>query len=428
MVSKVFIADLQILGAALLFGIAFIGQRVVMVDGMGPMTCNSLRFGLSTILLLFIRPCMPKPISSVASLDQDDDFDSVIAPDARKSEDTHHIIENLLGANLATFFVGAKKTVLFWGVILGILNFFGSGFQQWGIAYTSASKIAFIAGFDLFLTPVFVMLLPSQKIHANPNATTWFAVVLSVVGLYLLSDARLDELDLGQGETLGLISTVFWTLHIIYTDMASVYTESVGMVVVQLGTVTLLSTIGSLVWEQQEWVFMDLIPFMPWILFLAITEAAAFTLVAIGQAYAPPTHAALLLSLEGVFATIADYIALGEVLTRSELVGCALMVTATLIAELKCNCIPSRHASSGYSSFTSLKSGSNKEKASGDLSMASIVNANSPDRTVENSNTGVLFSRGNSLEGAEAIGSSPGLTARNRSDSHPDESIMGKSA
>ena len=57
--SKIFIADMQILGSAFCFGIGFLGQRAVMVHGLGPMTCNAFRFGLSTILLVACLPMIP---------------------------------------------------------------------------------------------------------------------------------------------------------------------------------------------------------------------------------------------------------------------------------------------------------------------------------------------------------------------------------
>ena len=63
-----------------------------------------------------------------------------------------------------------KRTVWFWGVLLGLINFCGSGFQQWGISLTSASKCAFIAGFDLFLTPVFSLFVPTFKHNAKVGA------------------------------------------------------------------------------------------------------------------------------------------------------------------------------------------------------------------------------------------------------------------
>jgi drug/metabolite transporter (DMT)-like permease len=104
----------------------------------------------------------------------------------------------------------ARRSIWFWGLFLGFINFCGSGFQQWGISMTSASKVAFIAGFDLFLTPVFALFIPTFKQNAKPTVSTWIAVSISMVGLFLLSDASLHDFVVGRGETLTFISTFFW--------------------------------------------------------------------------------------------------------------------------------------------------------------------------------------------------------------------------
>jgi drug/metabolite transporter (DMT)-like permease len=203
---------------------------------------------------------------------------------------------------------------------------------------TSASKVAFIAGFDLFLTPIFSLFLPTSKHNGKPTATTWMAVCISIVGLFLLSDVTFEDFEIGRGETLTLISTVFWTMHIMFTDMATSHIDSLHMMIVQLTMVTLFSAIAALMFEPQTWFLHHILMFMPWLLFLAFTEGMAFTLMALGQAFAPPTHAAIILSLEGVFAAVASYFVLGEHLTSSELVGCFLMLVATLFAEVGCAC------------------------------------------------------------------------------------------
>jgi drug/metabolite transporter (DMT)-like permease len=64
-----------------------------------------------------------------------------------------------------------------------------------------------------------------------------------------------------------------------------------------------------------------------------------FTLMAVGQTYSPPTHAAMILSLEGVFASVASYTFLDETLSNRELSGCALMLLATLIAKVGVRCM-----------------------------------------------------------------------------------------
>ena len=147
-----------------------------------------------------------------------------------------------------------------------------------------------------------------------------------------------------MGETLTVISTVFWTLHITYTDMATTYVDSISMMCIQLGVVTLLSCFAALTLEPQQWLWDHIWVFFPWLIFLAVSEGLGFTLMAVGQNYSPPTHAAIILSLEGVFASVASYLFLDETLTSRELSGCFLMLTAALVAKVGCLCIDSHHS------------------------------------------------------------------------------------
>jgi drug/metabolite transporter (DMT)-like permease len=88
------------------------------------------------------------------------------------------------------------------------------------------------------------------------------------------------------------------------------------MMIVQLGTVSFLSTTAALIIEPQSFFLTHMVVFLPTLLFLAFVEGLAFLMMARGQGCAPPTHAAILLSLEGVFATIAEYIFLGTYVSQ----------------------------------------------------------------------------------------------------------------
>jgi len=332
------------------------------------MTCNAMRFGMSTIFLLMIQPWIP-PDGDPDSDDEDDAKNSgSSSPDhghgrvktgsfsnghsetygsnsngnsihndsssSTSNQDTsQYVIEQLFGEKMGENFAGAKKTVLFWGVLLGLINFCGSGFQQWGIEYTSASKVAFISGFDIFLTPLFTLLLPTSKHHGKPTAATWCAIVVSTIGLYLVSDASIEEFEMGQGEMLTLCSTVFWAWYIIFTDMATHHIDAMHMMIVQLAVVTFFCITAGLVLEPQGWLVGHVWDALPWLLYLSVTEGVAFVLLARGQVYSPPTHATIMLSLEGVFASIGGAVFIGEHLTSHELSGCVLMLTSTFIAE-----------------------------------------------------------------------------------------------
>ena len=168
------------------------------------------------------------------------------------------------------------------------------------------------------------------------------AVSFSLIGLFLLSGARLDDFEMGMGETLTLISTVFWTLHITYTDIATSYVDTMSMMCIQLGIVTLLSSITAVCIEPHQWEWVHMYTYWHWIIFLAIVDGLGFILMGLGQNYAPPTHAAIILSLEGVFASVSSYIFIGEILSTREVIGCCIMLVSTLMAEIGVPCIDNR--------------------------------------------------------------------------------------
>lgn len=152
--NKIFMADCQCLLAAFLFGIGFLGQREISVDGLGPMTCNAFRFGVSTILMLLALPLFPGdgPSEKTSDGDKEEHSDdeelgshaidkhedhihsNTVTPtptkeNHSKSTDSRFILNRICGLNFLSLKF-AKKSVWFWGLSLGLLNFLGSGFQQ----------------------------------------------------------------------------------------------------------------------------------------------------------------------------------------------------------------------------------------------------------------------------------------------------------
>lgn len=235
--------------------------------------------------------------------------------------------------------------------------------------------MAFIAGFDLFLVPIFALFVPTFKRNGRPSLSTWIAVSISVLGLYLLSDADFADLEMGRGEIITIVSTVFWTLHITYTDISSSYVDSLHMMTVQLSVVALLSSLAAAITEPQLWFLRHLVLIGPWMIFLAVVEGLGFTLMALGQNYSPPTHAAILLSLEGVFASVFSYFVLSETMSRRELAGCAFMLLATFVAKIGIPGLDSLWASATSSSSNS----SVAEKGDGGINSGSSSNSSGND-------------------------------------------------
>lgn len=354
------------------------------------MTCNFLRFTLSGILLLLTQKIIP--VQWINSMDAKDENEVV-----RKDEesqllylDNHvevshqlHTSDNALMAYLDQH-VFKNNSSLKWGIILGesfsfswsfaflsltfllspgIVNFFGSGFQQWALTYISASKVSFLAGFDLFITPLIGLAIPSikhfheQETKGVPSYNTWVAIFISFIGVFFLSGSKINDLSIGFGEFLTIVSAFFWSFHIIYTDVAtnSVNFNSLKMMTYQMFVVGSLSFIVSKIYED-SFTLDFLLSIFPLLLFLSLVEGLGFVLMAEGQKFSPPTHAALILALEGFFTSLCDYFILGkfslfflslfptsyslstlfflgEVLESGEIFGCFLMITATIIAK-----------------------------------------------------------------------------------------------
>ena len=93
----------------------------------------------------------------------------------------------------------------------------------------------------------------------------------------------MTDTDIGFGESLVIISTVFWTLHITYTDIATGYVDTLQMLNLQFCVVSITSGVIALCIESQEVLLRHILFFSPWLLFLAITEGLAFQLMVLGQ-------------------------------------------------------------------------------------------------------------------------------------------------
>jgi len=342
------IADIQVLSGTMLFGVGFLGQRELFMEGMSIFYCNAARFFLSFVLLLLLLPLLPKKI------------------DDRKEDDVEAMA--LLGNDILVeekkswikFILCRDYKTLFWSSILGTINFIASAVQQDAVSKTTAGKVAFISGFSVILVPIFQYLM--SRYHTNNelennkyippiskssspmpqanleskeqiNKAMIIAIIMSVIGLYFMSGTNIHEIEPGLGELLSLISCVFWAFHIIYTDTSTTQVDIFPMVMLQFLIVASLSFITALIFERGKYSWDHLFLYFPWLLFLSTTEGLGFLLIALGQKTSSPTSVALFTQLEGLFASIAQYIFLNEELSRNECIGAVLMVAATYVSK-----------------------------------------------------------------------------------------------
>ena len=347
--SKEKIADIQVLSGTMLFGIGFLGQRVLFMEGMSIFYCNAARFFLSFILLLLLFPLVPKKINERKD-DQDEIALLFVRDDALVEEKQPWM----------KFIPCLDYKILIWSSILGTINFIASAVQQDAVSNTTAGKVAFISGFSVILVPVFQFfilrhhtnseiennklispvsksLFPAPQTNSEPkeqiNKAMIVAILMSVIGLYFMSGTNIHEIKPGLGELLSLTACVFWTFHIIYTDISTIHVDVFPMVMLQFLIVAVLSFITALIVERGKYSWDHLSLFFPWLLFLSTTEGLGFLLIALGQKHCSPTSVALFTTLEGLFASIAQYVFLNEKLSTNECMGAVLMITATYVSK-----------------------------------------------------------------------------------------------
>lgn len=281
-------SNMLLLLAAAIWGFAFVAQRVGM-EFIGPFSFNGLRFALGAVSLL--------PLILYG----------------RNNTRAEH-------ANVA-----AQSS---WriGLLAGIILFIAASLQQIGLIYTTAGKSAFITCLYIVLVPLAGIFL-KQRIMLS----TWLGSILAVIGLYFLCVK--ESFAISYGDFLELLGAFFWAAHILYIDHYARKVNSLHLAFFQFLTCAMLSLGVALVMESitLTGVIQAGVP----ILYGGICSVGiAYTLQIVGQKNAAPSHAAIILSMETVFAAIGGWLILNEQLGFQELMGCVLMMAGMLLSQL----------------------------------------------------------------------------------------------
>jgi len=284
-------SDALLLLASAIWGFAFVAQRIGM-DYVGPFTFNGVRFALGSLVLL--------PL--------------ILRNDIRKN--TSRKSTSLAGI----------KTLMFGGGLLGIALFAAASLQQVGLVYTTAGNAGFITGLYVVIVPILGLFLGQ-----HPNAGTWTGALIAAVGLYFLSVT--DELSMSFGDMLELIGAFLWAVQILIVGWLSPKMDPIKLAVAEFSVCSLLSLVTAFIFEEiaLNTLLQAAIP----ILYGGILSVGvAFTLQVVAQQNAHPAHAAILFSLESVFAALGGWIILNETISSRGLFGCALMLSGMLLSQL----------------------------------------------------------------------------------------------
>lgn len=280
---------------ALIWGAAFVAQSVGM-DYIGPFTFSAARDVIAIIVLI-----------PVILLFTDKGTDGTYPP-----------ILQQLKPDRITLIGGA------WcGLVLGAAD----TLQQVGISMTTAGKAGFITALYIILVPFMGHFMG----HKVPRIIV-ICVTLAIAGFYLLCIN--GDFQVSFGDFLVLCCAVFFALHILVIDHFLLKkANSIKLSWVQFATAFLFSGTLTVLFEQPDW---SALWAAKWPLLYAggLSSGVAYTLQIVGQKYTEPTTATLIMSLESVFAALAGWLILGEVMTAKELTGCILVFAAVILAQI----------------------------------------------------------------------------------------------
>ena len=281
-------ADALMLLTAMIWGSTFVAQRLGM-DHIGPFLYTGLRFLVGALAVLPLVWLLRKP---------------------RKAGAPGRISKPMLLGSLA----------------LGGVLTLGINLQQIGLMFTTVTNSGFITGLYVILVPVFGLFI-GMRTHKG----TWAGALLALIGMVLLSVG--PGFTVASGDWLQLVGAACWAVHVLLVGALASRYDPILVSFIQFIVCALISLTLALIFEPILWPMIQ--QALPAILYGGLLAVGvAFTLQVVAQKDAITSHAAIILSLEAVFAALAGWLILGETLSPRGLTGCALMLGGMLMAQL----------------------------------------------------------------------------------------------
>jgi drug/metabolite transporter (DMT)-like permease len=280
-------SDLLLLLTSLIWGFAFVAQRSGMTF-MGPFTFNAVRFLLGGLFVLAISSFW-------------------------KDRDAFH---------------GDFKKSLVWkgGILTGLMLFLGASLQQVGLVGATAGKAGFITGLYVVLVPLLGMMIGRKTSVFN-----WIGALCALFGLYLLSITIGSPISFY--DFLVFLGAFAWAIHVHLIGYFAPKIGAIRLAIIQFLICGILSLGLALGFE--EIVLSNIAAgWLPMVYGSIFSVGLAYTLQVVAQKKADPSHAAIILSMEALFAAIGGWIILNEVMSLKEILGAIVMIVGMLLSQL----------------------------------------------------------------------------------------------
>ena len=284
--------------AALIWGVAFVAQRVGM-DYVGLFTFNAVRNLIGAAVLV---PC-------------------IFILDRVGSTGREKTAQEQNGAE------SEKRLLIRGGIVTGIFLAIAGNLQQIGIKYTTVGKAGFITAMYIVLVPLLGIFI-GRKIGWK----IWLSVVLTVIGLYLLSMTS-ASVRLEKGDAYVLLSALAFAFQITAVDYYAARTDGVRLACLEFAVCGLITLVLMFLFETPTWsgLWAARLP----ILYAGVLSCGvAYTFQILGQKGTEPAVASLIMSLEAVISALAGWLLLGQTMAGREIIGCAVMSAAIVLAQI----------------------------------------------------------------------------------------------
>jgi drug/metabolite transporter (DMT)-like permease len=214
-----------------------------------------------------------------------------------------------------------------WMLIAGFVLFIGSALQQLGVVYTTAGNAGFITSLYVVFVPIVLFMIWREKAHWISSV----AVLLAGAGAFFISTGGRFAIHIGG--VLELASALFWTLHVVILGKYASKFEAISFSVGQLMVCGILNVGVGIFVEGSMPLNFPLLGAIVYTSFLSL--GLCYTLQIWAQRHTPPADAALILSLEAVFAVLSGWLILNERLAAVQIFGCVLIFVAVLLSQFR---------------------------------------------------------------------------------------------
>jgi drug/metabolite transporter (DMT)-like permease len=213
------------------------------------------------------------------------------------------------------------------GMLIGVFLFAGFAFQTVGLVYTTATRSAFITGMCVVLVPWLSVVMLKTK----SDAWQILGVIMAAAGLYFLS--RPEAGGFNKGDLLTALCAVSFAVEVVLVQKFTQKHQPMDMIMVQILTTVILSAIFIGALEKPHWQWSDSL-----LLDLAVTSllatAGALVIQFYWQRRTTATRAAIIYTMEPLFAAGFAFVLFGEMLPMAGWLGAGMILAGTLTAEL----------------------------------------------------------------------------------------------